>query len=59
MRIERVADQKRAEMLPYELAGRGCCGMWVGTEPDYATAQAAYRKAGAKETTPFLPLSWI
>jgi aminoglycoside 3-N-acetyltransferase I len=36
---------------------RGCYGMWVGTEPDNATAQATHRKAGAKEA-PFLRLSW-
>jgi ribosomal protein S18 acetylase RimI-like enzyme len=38
--------------------GRGCYGMWVGTEPDNAAAQATYRKAGANEEAPFLLLSW-
>jgi aminoglycoside 3-N-acetyltransferase I len=37
---------------------RGCYGMWVGTEPDNAAAQATYRKAGATEEAPFLLLSW-
>jgi len=37
---------------------RGCYGMWVGTEPDNAAAQATYRKAGANEEASFLLLSW-
>ena len=37
---------------------RGCYGMWVGTEPDNAAAQATYRKAGANQEAPFLLLSW-
>ena len=37
---------------------RGCYGMWVGTEPENAAAQATYRKAGANEEAPFLLLSW-
>ena len=37
---------------------RGGYGMWVGTEPDNAAAQATYRKAGANEEAPFLLLSW-
>jgi ribosomal protein S18 acetylase RimI-like enzyme len=37
---------------------RGCYGMWVGTEPDNAAAQATYRRAGANEEAPFLLLSW-
>jgi aminoglycoside 3-N-acetyltransferase I len=37
---------------------RGCYGMWVGTEPDNAAAQATYRTAGASEEAPFLLLSW-
>ena len=37
---------------------RGCYGMWVGTEPDNAAAQATYRKAGANDEAPFLLLSW-
>ena len=37
---------------------RGCYGMWVGTEPDNAAAQATYRKAGANEEAAFLLLSW-
>jgi ribosomal protein S18 acetylase RimI-like enzyme len=37
---------------------RGCYGMWVGTEPDNAAAQATYRRAGATEEAPFLLLSW-
>ncbi|MFL6113501.1 MAG: GNAT family N-acetyltransferase [Catenulispora sp.] len=37
---------------------RGCYGMWVGTEPADAAAQATYRKAGANEEAPFVLLSW-
>ena len=37
---------------------RGCYGMWVGTEPDNAAAQATYRKAGATEEAPFVLLNW-
>ena len=37
---------------------RGCYGMWVGTEPDNAAAQATYRRAGANEEAPFVLLSW-
>ena len=37
---------------------RGCYGMWVGTEPDNAAAQATYRKAGANDEASFLLLSW-
>jgi ribosomal protein S18 acetylase RimI-like enzyme len=37
---------------------RGCYGMWVGTEPDNAAAQATYRKAGASEEAPFVLLNW-
>jgi ribosomal protein S18 acetylase RimI-like enzyme len=37
---------------------RGCYGMWVGTEPDNAAAQATYRKADANEEAPFQLLSW-
>jgi len=36
----------------------GCYGMWVGTEPDNAAAQATYRKAGATEEAPFVLLNW-
>jgi ribosomal protein S18 acetylase RimI-like enzyme len=36
----------------------GCYGMWVGTEPDNAAAQATYRRAGATEETPFVLLNW-
>lgn len=42
-----------------ELArARGCYGMWVGTEPDNAAAQATYRRAGATEEAPFVLLNW-
>lgn len=37
---------------------RGCYGMWVGTEPDNAAAQATYRRAGAAEEAPFVLLNW-
>ncbi len=37
---------------------RGCYGMWVGTEPDNAAAQATYRKAGATDEAPFVLLNW-
>src|SRR5919112_2494606 len=37
---------------------RGCYGMWGGTEPDNAAAQATYRKAGATEEAPFVLLNW-
>ena len=37
---------------------RGCYGMWVGTEPDNAAAQATYRRAGASEEAPFVLLNW-
>jgi ribosomal protein S18 acetylase RimI-like enzyme len=36
----------------------GCYGMWVGTEPDNAAAQATYRRAGATEEAPFVLLNW-
>src|SRR3954468_19334811 len=32
---------------------RGCDGVWVGTEPDNAAAQATYRRAAANEEAPF------
>jgi aminoglycoside 3-N-acetyltransferase I len=38
--------------------GRGCYGMWVGTEADNAAALATYRGAGADEEAPFVLLSW-
>src|SRR5215210_6130933 len=37
---------------------RGCYGMWVGTEPDNAAAQATYRKAGATDEAAFVLLNW-
>jgi aminoglycoside 3-N-acetyltransferase I len=37
---------------------RGCYGMWVGTEPDNAAAQATYRRAGATDQAPFVLLNW-
>jgi ribosomal protein S18 acetylase RimI-like enzyme len=43
-----------------ELArGRGCYGMWVGTEPDNAAALATYRAAGASAAEPFVLLEWV
>jgi ribosomal protein S18 acetylase RimI-like enzyme len=43
-----------------ELAlGRGCYGMWVGTEPDNAAALATYRAAGASLPEPFVTLEWV
>jgi aminoglycoside 3-N-acetyltransferase I len=43
-----------------ELArGRGCYGMWVGTEPDNAAALATYRTAGASAPEPFVLLEWV
>ena len=42
-----------------ELArGRGCYGMWVGTEADNAAALATYRAAGARPPEPSVTLSW-
>jgi ribosomal protein S18 acetylase RimI-like enzyme len=42
-----------------ELArGRGCYGMWVGTEADNAAALATYRAAGAAPPEPSVTLSW-
>jgi ribosomal protein S18 acetylase RimI-like enzyme len=42
-----------------ELArGRGCYGMWVGTEADNAAALATYRAAGAGPPEPSVTLSW-
>jgi len=38
--------------------GRGCYGMWVGTEPDNAAALATYRAAGADPPEPSVTLSW-
>jgi ribosomal protein S18 acetylase RimI-like enzyme len=38
--------------------GRGCYGMWVGTEPDNAAALAAYRAAGAAPPEPCVILTW-
>ena len=38
--------------------GRGCYGMWVGTEPGNGAALAAYRAAGASEPEPFVTLDW-
>jgi aminoglycoside 3-N-acetyltransferase I len=37
---------------------RGCYGMWVGTDAANAAALATYRRAAAKEETPFVMLSW-
>jgi ribosomal protein S18 acetylase RimI-like enzyme len=42
-----------------ELArGRGCYGMWVGTEADNAAALATYRAAGSAPPEPSVTLSW-
>ncbi|WP_433298692.1 GNAT family N-acetyltransferase [Actinoplanes sp. CA-030573] len=38
--------------------GRGCYGMWVGTEVDNEAALATYRRAGATEETTFKLLNW-
>jgi ribosomal protein S18 acetylase RimI-like enzyme len=38
--------------------GRGCYGMWVGTEPDNAAALATYLAAGAEPPEPFVTLGW-
>lgn len=42
-----------------ELArGRGCYGMWVGTESDNTAALATYRAAGAAPPEPYVTLDW-
>jgi ribosomal protein S18 acetylase RimI-like enzyme len=42
-----------------ELArGRGCYGMWVGTEADNAAALATYRAAGAQPPESSVTLTW-
>ena len=46
------------EALAALARGRGCYGMWVGTEPDNAAAIATYRRAGAQEPEPFVTLTW-
>ena len=38
--------------------GRGCYGMWVGTEADNAAALATYRAAGAAPPEASVTLSW-
>jgi len=38
--------------------GRGCYGMWVGTEADNAAALATYRAAGAGSPEPSVTLTW-
>jgi ribosomal protein S18 acetylase RimI-like enzyme len=38
--------------------GRGCYGMWVGTEPDNAAALSCYRAAGATPPEPSVTLGW-
>jgi ribosomal protein S18 acetylase RimI-like enzyme len=38
--------------------GRGCYGMWVGTEVGNEAALATYRRAGATEEAPFVLLNW-
>jgi ribosomal protein S18 acetylase RimI-like enzyme len=47
--VEALADLAR---------GRGCYGMWVGTEPDNAAALATYLAAGADPPEPFVTLGW-
>lgn len=44
-RREGIATKLLAELEQIARA-RGCYGMWVGTEPDNAPAQATYRAAG-------------
>jgi aminoglycoside 3-N-acetyltransferase I len=56
-RLQGVATQL-VRALADLARSRGCYGMWVGTEPDNAAAQATYRRAGANEEAPFLLLSW-
>jgi aminoglycoside 3-N-acetyltransferase I len=38
--------------------GRGCYGMWVGTEVDNDAALATYRRAGARDEAGFTLLNW-
>jgi ribosomal protein S18 acetylase RimI-like enzyme len=47
--VEALADLAR---------GRGCYGMWVGTEADNFAALATYRAAGADPPEPCVILSW-
>ncbi len=53
--IGRTLVQALAELA----RGRGCYGMWVGTEPDNAAALATYRAAGASAAEPFVLLEWV
>jgi aminoglycoside 3-N-acetyltransferase I len=57
-RRNRGVGRELVQALAELARNRGCYGMWVGTEPDNAAAQATYRKAGAKEEAPLLRLSW-
>jgi aminoglycoside 3-N-acetyltransferase I len=52
--IGRTLVQALAELA----RGRGCYGMWVGSEPVNAAALATYRAAGASAPEPFVLLEW-
>jgi len=56
-RLQGVAT-KLVRALADLARGRGCYGMWVGTEADNEAAQATYRRAGADEEAPFVLMSW-
>jgi ribosomal protein S18 acetylase RimI-like enzyme len=38
--------------------GRGCYGMWTGTEDDNDAARATYARAGARDTRPHVFVEW-
>ena len=46
------------EALAALARGRGCYGMWVGTEPDNAAAIRTYEQAGARATPAHVILEW-
>src|SRR3712207_75761 len=56
-RLQGIATSLVRELAALAKAA-GCYGMWVGTEPDNAAAQATYRRAGASEEAPFVLLNF-
>ncbi len=56
-RLQGIATELVRELAALAKAA-GCYGMWVGTEPDNAAAQATYRRAGASEEAPFVLLNF-
>lgn len=55
----RGIGRELVEALAELARGRGCYGMWVGTEPDNTAALATYRAAGASPPEPFVTLEWV